>query len=386
MDTNERTIWFHTGTYKTGSTALQYYLNLNQEALGKYGVSYSCSPTIEPSVGNGQELFQDLFGAKLSDDRLLEYLRFFLADREYGICSSEDFTRFGENEWDQIKYACSALGIKVKIITFVRNVAPYYWSLYGQVIKGGHVYESFDDFCKVNQFDLVMHSLKCMLKVFGRSNMLPLHYESVQKDIDIAFLSLLNIPIEFFDRTILKSAINRNLTDYEQEIISRLIKTTGRQYAYEMSKLLMEKRPNLRSTSGLNSRNVETIAKRHDEDVAFVNANFFEQKDVHKIHVSESEAAANCLTPEIQRDIDRDVCNWLMEFLRSAQESSITYVAGQLLSIDWRNAGNSLVTPDFDPIAYLLQNPDILRAGVSPYEHFISSGRLETLRPLKWQN
>jgi len=381
-----RTLHFHTGTHKTGSTALQVYLAANKELLGKSGVSYSFPEGADQSMGNGQYLYEHIYERNMQDSQLDELLEYYLAGQSMAICSSEDFTRFKLQEWRQINDACQRLQVQVRVVTFVRDIGPYYFSLHSQLIKGGEIHTSFAEFCKWNQYYPVLDSIKCLLDVFGRESMSVIHYESVIDNLDIAFMQTVGLSADQYDSSPLKLTVNRSLTEYEQERLSFINKTTGRQYSHELSDLLLRRRPYLKSLKRFNQEIIEILTVRHSSDVGWLNQIIFGCSGVVRICDKTLSNASNKVMSEAdQQAIDRDVANWCMSKLQAMQEESIKFITARLLAIDWGNAGNPVVPKNFDPIAYLLLNLDVLKAGVPPYEHFIHSGQYER-RKWEWSN
>ncbi len=380
-------IYFHTGTHKTGSTALQVYLATNVDRLRGVGITYDFQPGADKETGNGQLLYEALYDRRMPDQELDDLLSFYLGEKSVSICSSEDFTRFGKNEWMQIQDSAKRLGVTVRTITFVRDIAPYYVSLHGQMLKGGEVFSDIDEFCTRDQYFPVINSLRCMLEIFGRDAMSVIHYETAIDRLDSAFTSVLDVPCELFDRSVLDCNINRSLTSYEQEILTIFNEATGSQYSYEMSSLLMNKRPNLKDVKLVSQNIFNTLFGRHGSDIEWVNTTFFDTLSTLKVS-EQLSSNKSVVGPDIhdRQAIDRDVINWAIKKLQSAQDASIEYVTSRLLAIDWHNSGDPRLPEDFDPIAYLLLNRDVLFAGAPPYEHFIVSGKNEQGRKWKWSN
>lgn len=373
-----RTLYFHTGTHKTGSTALQVYLATNKTLLGEAGVSYEFPDGTDQSMGNGQYFYDQIYERSMPDSQLDELLEFYLAGRTVAICSSEDFTRFKSQEWRQIKDACQRLQVQVKFVTFVRDFYPYYFSLHGQLIKGGESYTSFDEFCKRDQYFPVLDSLRCLLALFGQEPMSVIHYESVIDHLDEAFMAAVGLPPEHYDSSPLKRTVNRSLTEYEQEILSRINETSGRQYSLELSDLLMRQRPHLKPVKRVDPNIIEMLMARHAADIDWLNQTFFGGAEIVKISgTALGKEERNTLSVDDMRAIDRDVANWCISKLQSAQDEGIKYVTDRLRAVDWKNAGNPAIPDNFDPLAYLLLNRDVLKAGVPPFEHFIVSGQHE---------
>jgi hypothetical protein len=72
--------------------------------------------------------------------------------------------------------------------------------------------------------------------------------------------------------------------------------------------------------------------------------------------------------------------------LKISQDESILRMGRLLREIDWNLAVDPILPAEFDPIAYLAQNPDIVRNGMQPFRHFINYGHKELFRRWKWTN
>lgn len=382
---NSRVLYFHTGTHKTGSTALQAYLALNKSRLENFGVRYDFQTGSDETMGNGEPFYRQLYGKKLDDNSLEGLLDFYIGDNFAGLCSTEDLTRFGKSEWSQIRDACQRMGVSVKTITFIRNIAPYYSSLHKQLLKGGECFCSLAEFCAVDQYYPILDSLRNQIDIFGLESISVIHYESSINELDVAFMSTLGLASGSFDRAPLQQTHNRSLTHYEQAVLATVNQLTGRQYSYELSELLIRNRPYIKEAKTVESDILGELELRHAKDLEWINNTFFEGRNVLKVEDKSSiKEVSSRINLEDTQSIDQDVAKWAVSKLQIAQDTSIDYVVTCLRAIDWENAGNPAIPADFDPIAYLLLNRDLLRAAVQPYKHFIVSGQHEHGRKWKW--
>jgi hypothetical protein len=383
---NLRCLYFHTGVHKTGSTALQVYLSENREILIQSGFGYQFLDGTDRLAGNGQYLYGQLFLENVSDERLDQVLNLYLTDRSAAICSSEDFTRFGLAEWNRVERSCHRIGVTARIITFVRDVAAYYFSLHGQLVKGGDNYTSFDEFCNHDQYSPVLKSLRALIEAFGRDSIRLIHYESSINKMDDAFLGAIGIASLKFDNSSLQNVVNRSLTEYEKEILSKVTASTRSEYSKELSTFLISQRPDLKEAKKFEAHITELLKHRHADDVLWVNHVFFNDLDVLTIESPVSDRASNeVLSTEIQRAIDKDVAEWCILQLHSIQTKVTDYMSDRLRTIDWNNSNNAAIPKDFDPVAYLMLNEDVLKAGTAPYRHYIDFGQYETGRKWRWQ-
>ena len=386
-DAASRLLYFHTGTWKTGTTALQLHLNHNQARLAELGISYEFHPAADRKEGNGGFLNNEMQGRHVPSSKLAGILEDYFAGRSIAICSSEDFTGFGRAEWEQVFDACAQLGIQPRTITYVRDVAPYYRSMHAQLFKAGQYSAELRDFCRGNCYLAVVESLGLLHKLLGRDAMSVMHYESILQQVDIPFMAAIGVAPEQFDGRMLAKRPNRSFTNYEMQLLRRVIRLTGGQYAHDLSIYLIGRRPDLKPERGLEPELEQLLRERHQDDLAWINQLFFGGAQVVRLTADEpADAAAGELSAEVVQAIDRDVAEWCLQKLQSAQAASANYVAERLHSIDWDNINNPALPADFDPIAYLLQNLDVMRAGAPPCEHFLKSGRQEKGRRWRWQS
>jgi hypothetical protein len=381
-----RILYFHTGTPKTGSTALQLFLHANSAALSAAGVSYEFPVDPDTSAGNGAHLRQRLFDHYVPPADLDGLLDAYFAGRGVAVCSSEHFTFFRREEWHQVTDAAARLGIRLRTITYVRDVVPYYYSAHAQLLKTGKHDCSINDYCEQDCYRPVIDSLGFLHDLIGRDAMTVIHYKSTIGDIDAPFLAALPVQIEGLDRSILGQRVNRSPTQLEQEILRETVQLTGNQIAEDLWSHFLQSRPDAGVERKVDAALCAKLAARHDKGVKWLNTTFFGGADVVRIIddrlVAESQAIQGA---ETQQALYRNVARWCLSRLASSQDSSISFIAEQLRQIDWKKIGHPALPPDFDPIAYLLCNPDVLKSGARPCEHYVSHGRHEGRR-WRWES
>lgn len=383
-----RILYLHTGTWKTGSTALQAHLNVNSARLAELGVSYVLFPNAEPWEGNATTLCGQLLGQHVPSHRLIEILQAYLGDRPTAICSSENFTSFRNAEWTQLLDAASHLQVEVRTITYLRDIAPYYQSMHAQAFKGGEHYCDLAKFSRIDRYATVVESLRSMLENFGGARMTVAHYESTRGAVDGPLMAALGIDPSRLDGTTLEKPINRSLTGYEMRLLAALIEKTGQQFANDLSNFLLRRRPDLKPDYLLDQGLLKQLRERHQEDLKWVNDTFFAGAETLRIaDARDSGQSVPRSNDETQQAIDRDVASWCIDKMSAIQDATIAFVAAKMSNIDWGNIGNPALPADFDPIAYLILNADVLKAGVPPCAHFLTAGQHEAAtRRWRWQN
>lgn len=368
-----RTIYFHTGTHKTGSTALQLYFAANKKLLEEEGISYAFFNSASQETGNGLYLFQKIFGQTIPDEELEELIEFYLSGRALAICSAEDFTRLNLKEWKRIKKTCLRLNIQVKVVTFIRNISPYYLSLHGEFIKAGQLAINYKDFIKKDYYFPVISSLKVLVDVFGKMSISVIHYDSVLDKIDTAFMHAVGLTSDNYDRSVLGKLINRSLTNYEQEIVLKVSKATGALYTPELTELLIGKLPQLKSQKRCQPDEIDILMERHNVDVEWLNKTFFNDKQI--VGVSSSDLSSESISADERQSIDLLVMDWCIKKLgTSSPDDARKFILNRISVIDWSNASDPAIPYDFDPVAYLINNPDLLNSSNLPYEHYIEHG------------
>jgi hypothetical protein len=382
-----RTLWLHTGTWKTGSTALQAHLKFNRERLAAQGVSYEFHPNTDEWEGNGTFLTRTLLGRHVAIGVLTGMLETHLAARPVGICSSENFTSFGHGEWAQLLDAAAHLGVQVRTITYLRDVAPYYQSMHAQAFKAGEHYCDLATFCAVNSYATVLDSLRTLHEQLGRDAMTVVRYESVSDAVDAPLMAALALQPGLLDASMLAKRINRSLTNYEMKILARLVEKTGQQFANEIANLLLKKRPDLEPDHLLDQAILQRLEERHRQDVRWINDTFFAGAEVLKVFAGPIDLqSTRAASDGAEQAIDRDVAAWCIDKLATIQDTAVSFVAEKMASIDWVNITDPAVPLDFDPIAYLIQNVDVLKAGVPPCAHYIASGQHNPARRWRWES
>jgi hypothetical protein len=383
-ESGHRDLVIFTGTHKTGSTALHRYLAANRQALAGLGVRYEISGFQQGFFGNGQSLFDLLYLQQVNSAEVDKKLGEYVAHSERAICLSEDFTRFEPREWELLSGAFLRLGINPRFLTFVRDVSSYYSSLHSERAKAGLTSQSLEEYCNYNNYSHVVRSLKNIAEIFGTAAMSVCHYESIASAIECPLLELLGLKSTQLDRSVLTLRSNRSLIDRELDFMLRLNAATGGQHAAELTELFTERRPEIRSRTQLAPAVVATLNARHAKDVEWVNRTFFGGENVLRISATNLVPKSESTTDlQLRIEIDDEFIAWCLKRLNSNHQRGIDFVGSRLKSIDWVNSQHASIPENFDPVAYLILNQDLLNSQVKPFEHYILHGRSERRR-MSW--
>lgn len=382
------TLFLHAGGPKTGSSALQSFLEFNSEKLGVHGVGYLNKAGMlfehQISSGNGEMLREAICDEGNDGASIAAIIRCYFGEYSSAICSSELFSEFSPENWRLLADVCREEGIQLRVIFYVRDVIPFMKSVYDQLIKRHGMCEDFEVWVDTAEW-LHVSTLKSLSEVLSDDELTVISYEAIDKRVIDSFVELIGVSsLEKQDRI-----VNRSLTGAERELLRRVNREFGGSFSEEISDRMIYAEPLAKSDSVEIAEGVEgALATRYGVDIAWVNGKFFGGADVVSLSGERNNAGHRASTAQVSLKVEgemashetraRDlVLDWALEKIALIQQSSASHVASALLNIDWHLASDPLIPEDFDPIAYLLNNTDILTAGTSPYAHFIAHGRYE---------
>ncbi|MCC2673168.1 MAG: hypothetical protein K0R58_115, partial [Ramlibacter sp.] len=157
---NERTLYLHIGCGKTGSSALQVWLNHQAEVLRGLGVDYPTFgrgklDTYAITSGNGKKLIDAVVAGEAAP-----YLQELAKSPARKIfLSSEAFQSLSEDNLRDLKAQAAHAGLRISIIVYVRDVYDVVYSAYQQMIKrhlGGQTFREYGlKREKIQQFEVV---------------------------------------------------------------------------------------------------------------------------------------------------------------------------------------------------------------------------------------
>ncbi len=130
-------LYFHCGTHKTGTTAIQHYLNNNSALLEKNNLIY-------PSIGYSKHYPYNNHGIawQISGDPRLkfeknnnsldDFYKFLKNSDKNLVISSEDFQFFNieKNAYEEFCIKINKYNYKIKVILYLRNQFDYFRGIY----------------------------------------------------------------------------------------------------------------------------------------------------------------------------------------------------------------------------------------------------------------
>ncbi len=398
---NQRTIYFHIGGPKTGSSALQNFLELNREKLSSCGIDYNNAPPIETEFditsGNGV-LLADAINGSFSENYHDEILCSYFEKCNKAICSSEVMSIIDEQGWKKILASCNRLNLNYEIIFFVRDVAPYIYSSYNQAVKRHGEYRSAN-FIKEYEWTHV-NVLRTLTRVISREKIKVIHYEKIKTDIVGAFFEAIRVDHGFLLKLPRPKSVNRSLDEDELGALRPLNKILGENYSSEMSDFLINANPELKVKARYDPNVIHLIRNKFLADVVWVNNTFFEKENVVSILAVSPENGGFNIFKAInlrdllggvlrrvlsyapcknERNIESLLLHWAAKKIVTTHSLSMVFLSNKIchLTTDRRLENDPAIPGDFDPIVYLLLNPDLIDASVNPFEHYINYGMQE---------
>ncbi|MFZ2967445.1 MAG: hypothetical protein WA080_00150 [Sulfuricurvum sp.] len=391
----KKTLWIHAGGSKTGSSALQNFFEFNTDFLNSQGFAYTNKSGVQKEgdigSGNGMLLFGFFMNNTLSKEELSDVLlSYFESSLSNALCSSEFLQYLTEESVLMIIDVAQENFIEVKWIYYIRNAVSFFVSAYDQLIKRHGEWRNILETSQERSWDH-LQSLKLFSKVIPKDNLYVHSYELSKSKLIAHFMDVLGVKLEqdIIQKKVNVQRVNRSLTLQERELLRRINKEFGDKYSTEISDKLIYKNPDLVSEYEWDDSLIKHLADRYHNDIKWVNDTFFNGLSVIKIYDdSLIEKSNSTLSQEDEKSIDNEVLEWCLEKIKALEENAINltipFVAKRLSAIDWENASNPAIPEDFNPFAYLLFNPDLLRNNVLPYNHFIQHGQFEKERVFKW--
>lgn len=214
-------IFLHIGCGKTGSSALQLWLNNNAKELNSGGVYYPLfgSGKLDEYVitsGNGIH-FMDSISKSNVRELLVNVIK--EAGGRDILFSSEQFQSLGETDLQQLKDLFTDLDLDPVVIAYVRDVYDIIYSSYLQLVKR-HLYtQTFREFALARRDAQQFKVVRRWSSVFN--TMKVMHYDSEKESLDISFCSALGVARGRIP-AMPKMKVNRSLTLEETELL-RLI-------------------------------------------------------------------------------------------------------------------------------------------------------------------
>jgi len=379
----------HAGGTKTGTSALQNVLEMEREKLRQFGLSYENRCGIktvhEITSGNGSRLLELLGDRESTDEDLGRLILSYFNGTRRAICSCEGFEDLDQKSWARLVRVASDLGVHLEVIFYVRDVMSYLGSGYDQVIKRHGEYRPFAHWAAQADWNHGI-ALRRMYAEIPVHNIHVMHYEEGTRSIVEGFLNVFDLDTTFNVEPRYKNAkVNRSLTRRERETLKFVNSVLGETYGRDLSDLLIYSNPNATCEPVfVGNRMNKRILDRFGSDVMWVNATFFNGRDVVSV-LPPKKAVDRKETPfKPWNPLERNVSDklsyiWAINKLGTTKTDVERLTLDKLNTAAMRYGGHTHpdLPDDFNVLAYLAMNPDVLFSGVDPVQHYLVNGRAE---------
>jgi hypothetical protein len=382
-----RVLFIHAGGGKAGSSALQSALQIASSELAGLGINYANGPEMrspyDVTSGNGFAFYEAMAAGRWLEEGA-SLLEAYMGGNPIGICSSEFLGSLSEGNWLRIVGTANAIGINIKAIYFVRSAAEYLLAAYNQDVKRAGESGSVTEFIKTtpwqNYLDLIT-----LDKVIDEDSLRVFNYDRCRTDIIGAFVSSFE-ELRSAEGPLRRASgrkVNRSLIPAELEVMLKLNRIFGDRYSQSLSDRLIYSDPELAGRTSLPKEIFQIIVEKYADAAGWMNQKFLSDPD-NRISVGEEPPCQEEHPGDRERALEI-AFDWALSTLAQPPDEGmeLRFVRERLLAIDWANADHPEIPIDFDPIAYLLLNEDVLRAGAGPFSHYVSSGKQEE-RPYCW--
>jgi len=209
--TMKRSLYIHIGTHKTGSTALQSFLTINQRKLQEYGVVFPGQSKDHYFVTKElREQERPYLDEKTHIFKIFSEIKNYLEKSNSCIISSEGFCESDKillpRLIDTIRFF--AIDVEIKIIVFLRPQVSWFESSYQQIVKDlvARSIRLFNEYVKMDYIyeycDYNSH-LNLWANYFGKDNIIVIPYDPMQHKAKL-FTDLLRA-IDVSDNLVLKN-------------------------------------------------------------------------------------------------------------------------------------------------------------------------------------
>jgi len=378
----KRKIIFHIGQPKTGSSALQAFLSVNANRLAECGIGYPF-PEGESTVasgyctGNVVHTMQSIARSngdgshpeKLGPISLFE--NYFLDAINLGLRDSNESIVLFSAEGLSAPFANFALPVfrqlnmahEVEIVCFVRDPYDFAISAWKQGVKTGRRTEDFETFIRsrIEKKSFGLETVATYVPAVSDAKLI--NYDTHRKDIFTPFLRAIGV--------------SDKLGKFKVPSNSQ----TTPSVSYSQATALVQARKIVRSPLFY-----ALLTKRFRSQKESAPDPYIRKLDqLIMDYMKESLERLNDLLPDGQklRTTVRDEDDLLSEKVSLEILRSVMEVANEASELNTkRSVSRKLkgLPADFDPLVYLLLNPDLEAAGVDPASHYLNNGRFEARR------
>ncbi|MCP4829889.1 MAG: hypothetical protein GY889_13545 [Proteobacteria bacterium] len=320
-------LYLHIGLGKTGSSALQTWLSINNEALIRQGVFYadlsSDAAQGKPSSGNGRSLIMALKNKNAQQiERLLAATYSPDNSAHSAIISSELMKDVKESELEIFLTACKHLDLIPVIVVYVRSVYERAYSAYGQSVKHSGETAAFSDRHISDNLHATVNALKKYRKVFGES-MMVLNYDD-SKSIFASFTGAIGLEIDTLKP--IEMQVNRSLSQSEMKCQRQLNALHGGVFSRHIAKYFLDSMPNKKVRIVYDQTLLSLSRKLCQEDIRWINETFALNTPIVNDLYDDTHVGPEA---DSSTDVLASVVDWAVEFspLENLTEDFVNFLA-----------------------------------------------------------
>lgn len=280
----------HAGFPKTGSSALQYWLDTNASALADAGVLYPrVGRSAEDAPGNitagNGKLLSHYLVPKLRhwsfeiDDFPAKFRRTFIETGHERVLISRE--QIGASDADMLRRFKDEIvpDVQLTFVIFIRDLYNLARASWTQHIKRHVMTCDLKEYAAENGSNV--GNLQDIVDVLGRENVRVLHYDSETEDLVGAFLNAIGVDPAIGTARSSVGRINRSLSDAEARVLMECGQAHGqRKLARLLSNHFMDQYRNSPSTHIPDPEIANMLVEKHARKMRWVNETFFDGRDV----------------------------------------------------------------------------------------------------------
>lgn len=375
----KRTIIFHVGQPKTGSSALQAFLSQNAGKLAECGISYpfpEAAETIASGYCSGN-LMHTMQRIAKSDDANSDRNALGVRDLFENYLTNAVEAGLEEAELPTVLFSAEGLAspvaevaldvlkqlnksYRVKVVCFVRDPYDFAMSAWKQVTKSGRRSDDFEAFV----------TGRVAKQSFGLERIV--RYTAIAEDVKL-------INYDVHRKTILASFLDAiGVSDAMSDFNTPSRSPSNPSLSFSQAATLVRARQTVKSPLFNAMLTKRFRHERMDEQDPYF-------QDVDKLildFLKDALETVNRLLPDGEKlrtnprsAVDPTASAVSLHAVQSAFE--VLNEALKLDEIPDNTPGKAGLPDAFDPRVYLLLNPDLEAAGADPVEHYLNSGRFE---------
>ena len=281
-------VYLHIGAGKTGTSAIQSYLAMNEDNLLDNGYYYPAgslhaqAKNMKITSGNASELAKILLDTYNEETKeKLEKIIYKLiseSDNKDIILSSELIQNYNQQSMEIFNKLTLKSGYKIIIVYYIRAIADHVVSQYQQFLKRLASTNSLEKHIlnKKNTF------LKILIKteeIFGKENLIIKNYDKVKENLFENFLEDV-LHIDNISKFVIPSGkINRSLSPYEVSFMKHINNYfTEKKHATFVSNALIHNKPNISYDMTIEKKDLEILEEMYSEDINILNI-FLKEKE-----------------------------------------------------------------------------------------------------------